>query len=734
MTETAAKPAATATGIDPFTLEIIKSKLDRAADEGCVALEMVAGSIPVAEAHDYIVGIYNPEGRLLAGGAGFMSVLPAAGRAIRHVIDTYSEDPGIEDGDVFFVNDPYVGAPHAPDAVMIQPCFFEGRLAGFVSAFVHLTDSGGLQPGGWHTEATESFQEGFQSAGIKIIEGGELRRDVWDTIVNQVRFPERVILDLRSIIAAGNVARERYLQIFARYGEETTRAATVELLDRSERLLRDRLAELPDGEWSGRLYFDYHGPKGEAVYPVQLTLRKQGQKLAFDYAGTHEQVGISINCAFGLSYGCTIGSLYHLLAWDIPINDGIERCITVEAPEGTLVNPRRPAPVSCATEAMAHILQNLSAMVASKMLSASPKYVDRATAPWGAHAGAQMFGLDQGYNFVTEATSDLFASSAGAQSFKDGVDVGGEMAAPTTRVPNTETSELYFPARFLYKRIVPDSGGAGKYRGGAIIEWAVVPHETPMHSFTANMFSGRGVTFPQAQGIYGGLPGCTTDYVQFRGANVADFPADRSATSGEEDMVRFGVTEIGAGDIMYLRTGGGGGFGDPLDRDPERVAVDVRDGFVSERAAADVYGVALGDGGAVDRDETEQLRLAARRRRLGGNDPDRVPEDGPPPEPGERPLGGCLHVVDGGASHAVVRCTRCGHELCAADEDWKEHAVGRDAPLAEAGPVHRDTGECLLREYVCPGCATLLDAAITRAEDATLHDRVFSWPDLEAAK
>jgi N-methylhydantoinase B len=717
--------------VDPFTLEIIKSKLDRAADEGCLALEMAAGSIVVAEAHDYIVALYTPDGYLLAGGAGFVSVLPAVGLAIRHVIATYGEDPGIQEGDIYYVNDPYVGAMHAPDALMIQPCYFQGELVGFVSSFVHLTDSGGLQPGGWHTEATERYQEGFQTAGLKIAEKGRLRRDVWDSLVNQVRFPERVILDLRSTFAACNVARASYLRIFESYGRDTTLTACRELLDRSARLLRERLSELPDGRWSARLYFDYHGTKGEAVFPIQLTLTKHGERMSFDFAGTHDQVQMSINSAFPLTYGCTIGPLYSMLTWDMPINEGINRCIEVTAPEGCMVNPKRPAAVSCSTESMAHIIQNLSAMVASKMLSTSRKYAHRATAAWGAHAGAQLFGVDSKFNFVTEATSDLFACSAGAQSFKDGADVGGEMAALTTRVPNTETSELYFPGLFLYKRIVPDSGGPGKFRGGTIVEWAIKPHGTPAHNFGANMFSGRGVTFPQAQGLFGGLPGCTTDYVQFRNSNSAEFPGNRTETTGQETYTRMGFSQIEANDIMYLRTGGGGGFGDPLERDPAAVLRDVVASYVSPESARSVYGVALDpDGKGVDEAATSALRTTMRRNRIGNGSP--LADTGAAVALTDRPLGGYLQIAGNGAD-AQVQCTNCGTKLCPASADWKDHVVRNIVVLAVAGPVHRDNGEAVLRQHVCPSCATLLDAELARPNDAILHDRVTAWPASRSA-
>lgn len=715
--------------VDPFTLEIIKSKLDRAADEGCVALEKAAGSIVVAEAHDYIVGIYTADGHLLAGGAGFVSVLPTVGRAIRHVIANYGEDPGINDGDIYYVNDPYVGAPHAPDALMIQPCFFNGEKVGFVSSFIHLTDSGGMQPGGWHTEATECYQEGFQTQGIKIAENGKLKRDVWDSLVNQVRIPERVMLDLRSTFAACNVARSSFLAIFDAYGRDTTLAACDELLDRSERLLRERLRELPDGQWSQRLYFDYHGSRGEAVYPVQLTLRKEADNLHFDFTGTHDQVEMSINCAFGMSSGCVIGPLYCLLAPDFPINDGLNRCVDVTAPEGCLVNPRRPAAVSCSTESMAHIIQNLSAMVMSKMLATSPKYAHRATAAWGAHAGAQMFGLDQHFNFVTEATSDLFGCAAGAQSYKDGVDVGGEMAALTTRIPNTETSELYFPGLFLYKRIVPDSGGPGKYRGGAIIEWAVKPHGTPANNFGANMFAGRGVTFPQAQGLFGGLPGCTTDYVQFRNSNAADFPCSREETTGQQSHTRMGFAHFEADDIMYLRTGGGGGYGDPLDRDAVAVLRDVIAGYVSVAAARDVYGVIVDPSGAdVDDLATADRRRALRQRRLDASAVAEAVATATAVSLTDKPLGGYLQVT-ADPHGAYIQCTHCGTRLCADSEDWKDHAIRNIVPLREAGPVHYDSGEAIIRQHVCPGCATLLDSEVARQDDAVLHDRVFAWPE-----
>ena len=235
--------------MDPVTFELIRHKLLRVTDETIIALENVSGSPITNEGHDMMASLYLPNGDLMVGGVGFLHHLTSAAQAVKHVIASFSEDPGINEDDVYFFNDSYTAALHPPDVYMISPIHFEGELTGFVANFVHVTDIGAVDPGGFSPNAVDNYQEGFQTKGLKIVEGGKLRKDVVETFLNMVRDPGMTQLDMKSQLAANHVAKQRMKRIYGDYGVETVHGVADELIKQSERLVRERLRELPDGTW-----------------------------------------------------------------------------------------------------------------------------------------------------------------------------------------------------------------------------------------------------------------------------------------------------------------------------------------------------------------------------------------------------------------------------------------------------------------------------------------------------
>ncbi len=708
------------TAIDPVTFQIIRHKLLQVIEEAIIALENVSGSPITNEGHDMMVSLYKADGGLMVGGVGFLHHLTSASQAVKHVIANFSENPGIFEGDVYFFNDSYTAALHPPDVYLISPIFFAGELTGFVANFVHVTDIGAIDPGGFSPNATESYHEGFQTKGLKIIERGVMRKDVVETFLNMVRDPGMTQLDMKSQLAANFVAKERMDKLYRDYGVETVTAVSEALIEQSEYLVRQRLRELPDGVWRAREYIDLHDG---STLVVQLSTIKESDTLVYDFTGSSPQSPVGVNCCYWASWGALFAPIFPLLAWDVTWNDGVTRPIQMIAPEASVVNCQRPAPISIATVGTIQIVNNLSTLALSKMMGASEKYKERATAVWhGSHAHIETHGLNASGEFFVAPLTDTFAGSGGARAQKDGVDMGGEIPNVVSRWANVESQELNTPLLYLYRRPVPDSGGPGKFRGGVCHEYAFTPNRLGAMPMGLTLF-GKGTRAPMSLGIFGGYPGCNVGYATFRDGNVTELPYSRQSTTGRSvEEIQWGSVHLPAGDIQYIRFMGGGGYGDPIDRDPAAVQDDLLLGLVTEPAAREIYGVVM-DGTAVDRAATTTRRAAIRAARLGREvDPSclsriEVPASG-------RRINEYLQQTESGST----QCTWCGHIVAPTGADWKDHAELRREDIARAGPLRAAGQGYHLLEAFCPHCATLLDTDIALGDDPPLQDRIIHWP------
>ncbi|MGH7907133.1 MAG: hydantoinase B/oxoprolinase family protein [Candidatus Binataceae bacterium] len=712
------------TNVDPVTFEIIRHRLNQVIEEAIVALENVSGSPITNEGHDMMVSLYRADGGLMVGGVGFLHHLTSAAQAVKHIVASYIDDPGIEEDDVFMLNDSYTAALHPPDVYLISPIHSAGRLTGFVSNFVHVTDIGAIDPGGFSPNSRESFQEGFVTQGLKIVERGKRRRDVIETFLRNVRDPGMTGLDLKSQLAANHVAKERMVKLYSDYGTEVVDYVSDELMRQSERLLRERLSELPNGVWRARQYIDM--PEG--LYRVELAATKEGDTLTYDFTGTDPQIDRGVNCCYWASWGGIFAPIFPLLAWDITWNEGITRPIRIVAPEGTLVNCVRPAPISAATTGMVQICNNLSVNVISRMLGATKKYRQRATAVWhGSHLAPIVSGLDKHKEYFLTLLTDTFAGAAGARAFADGVDNGGEIPNVVSRWANAETEELHRAMMYLYRGPVTDSAGAGKYRGGVNHEFALTPHETGLGYFKLGLTS-KGLKVPLSLGIFGGLPGCTISQTIFRNANVSEMPSSLEETRGERvEPIHWGDYEVRDGDIVHIRFQGGGGYGDPIDREPERTLHDIQIEAVSIGAARDIYGVVLDEKNErIDEAATSRRRAAIRAERLGRPVAEKYFQRGKITE-SHQPLGEYIQKT-GDQKTGYVQCTWCGHQLARAAERWKDRAVRKSLPMSAAGRFHDSAENLVMRQFYCPECATMLDVEVVLESDPPLYDDVRSWP------
>jgi len=599
--------------MDPVTFSIIRHRLFRVVEEAVITLKHVSGSAITNEGHDLMVSLYQADGSLLMGGVGFLHHLTSAAEACKAIIRKFKDRIG--EGDLFLLNDPYTAALHTSDIYLVSPIHHGGRLVAWSACFVHVSDIGAMNPGGFAPDAQDIFTEGFSSPGIKLVDRGELRQDVWDTILNMVRSPEMVALDLRSMIACNNVARARMVALIDKYGAPIVDAACKILIDQSEARLRERLRELPDGHWQSRQYLEV---KGE-IYKVLLTMTKSDDTLTFDFTGSSPQSKYSVNCSKWASLGGLFAPLFPLLCYDIVWNEGVIKPITMIAPEGSIVNCSRPAPVSVATVGAIQSVNNAACSTIGKMLAASDKYADEATAVWHAnHFAIFMFGNNQRGRLAIGILTETFAGAGGARTFADGVDIGGEIPNPISRMANVETIEAQFPIRYLFRRRLRDSGGPGQYRGGAGGEMAIVAHDAPDGGIHY-VVSGKGTKFPQSEGLGGGYPGGVNDYVWVRAPqemhNGDRFAQSLDTIPGDREPISWGVFPLMGNDALYVRWNGGGGIGDPRDRPAEKVLADIEAGLISEQAACDVYGI-VHRARALDEAATKTKRTALRQARL----------------------------------------------------------------------------------------------------------------------
>jgi N-methylhydantoinase B len=598
--------------IDPITFEIVRHRLFRVVEEAVITLKHVSGSPTTNEGHDLMVSLYSAEGELLMGGVGFLHHLSSAAEACKAIKRRFAGRIG--EGDIFLLNDPYTAALHTSDVYLIAPIHFEGALVAWSACFVHVNDIGAMNPGGFCPEARDIFTEGFSSPGIRLVQRGELCADVFETILNMVRSPEMVALDLRSMIACNNVAGERMRALYARYGTATVAEIGATLVRRSEALLRERLRSLPDGRWHACQYMDVEGRPLE----IRLAMTKRADGLVFDFTGSSGEVDRGVNCTRWAAWGGLLAPLYPLLCHDIAWNEGLLRPISMLAPEGSIVNCRRPAPVSIATTAAVQAVNNASLICLSKMLAASPAHAREATAVWhGSHLCLYLFARNRRGRPVIGSTTETFGGSGGARWGRDGIDIGGEIPNPISRMANVETNEALFPIRYLFRRRLCDSGGAGEFRGGTGGEYAIVPHGAA-DGTVGLVVSGKGVEFPMGHGLAGGYPGAPGRYVIAREAQAPGAPPALALgeLAGRHETVSWGVYTLAERDALYVRWNGAGGVGDPLARDPARVAADVATGVVSPEAARALYGVVLANDGAIEAAATERARAAIRAARL----------------------------------------------------------------------------------------------------------------------
>lgn len=707
-TLTATEPVAAAVTVDPITFEVVRNRLSAITEEQAITLKAVSGSPVVTDATDFNVGTYLADGEIVTMGPQVLFHSGSMASVVRNIVADRSVDPGIREGDMFILNNPYKGALHQQDVSIVAPVFYRGERVAWVGACAHQIDMGGMNFGSWGIGAHTVHQEAVLMSGVRIVEGGEIRTDIWDMLLGMTRMPLAVGLDLKAMIAANNVASRRLVELFDRYGlAEVQRVMELEI-EHSEEQLRETLRALPDGVYRGQDFLEHDGHT-DALYEFRLEVRKTGDRLVFDFTGTSDQAPGFINCSWSGMLAGVFTALLPTLAPTLRWNEGLLRVIEIEAPEGIVCNASFPAPVSGATISATWVVTNVALQALSRLAATSPATLADATAVTKGSMSAFVIngvgrdGAPYG-NFLLDST----AGGGGAYADHDGLDGSGDFCVPRPAITNVESHEATGPILFLYRNLLSDTGGPGRHRGGVTVGLAITPHDV---DHLNGMIVGHGVEVPNSLGLFGGLEASCNRNAKLH----ADGASPVGRISGAHDLASWGGrTEqfdakpgffgIDAGDVIAYSFQGGGGWGDPIDRDPAAVADDVRDGFVSVESAREIYGVVLAEDGAVEVDATAERRREIRQSRVAGAVDEPVDE--------QLPAGAVALTPDVHQVGSEVR-TRAGAVL-GTPTDWVSGTVRRVVDPAAHGPYLRLHDELELREYLCPLSGRLLWSAVAR--------------------
>ena len=606
----------TTENIDPVTFEILSHRLHQIAKEMGTTLERVGGTVNTTQQHDYMASLYRPNGDILATGESMPWHVACGGFTVKRILERFENEEGIYPDDVFLLNDPYLSAIHQSDMYMVAPHHYEGRLTSWSASFVHVMDIGAMSPGGNSPGATEICQEGVRIPGLKLVEQGRFRRDVFEMITCMTRQPMMVGLDLKSELAGNNVAKQRMHEMVAQYGWELIDTVSLEMIRYSEAALRRRITQLPDGEWRAETTIQ---TGSQFVSRIVVTLRKRGDTLIFDFTGTDEQAKVGINLPYHATFGACYDAVIMTMAYDLPKNHGQFRPIELVAPPGTLVNVQYPAPVSLNTTSGGAAAKFVARAAMIQMLATDKTWRKEVM---GLNSGSRLVrtaGLNQrGVPYVSGLAQGAI-SGDGARATRDGNDTGG---GGYMSCPNVEWAERNFPLLFLFRRHIKDGAGAGKFRGGAGAELAVTVHDSPEGKIRAVAYgvAGFGNT---GRGGGGGYPGAPSLLIHFEGTKLEEqlaagkYPQNITEFGGTPKLLAYCDFEIKTNDVLFYRLDNGGGFGDPLEREPEAVLNDVQSEVVSMECARDLYGVVLKDDAEhVDQEATRQLRARMKARRL----------------------------------------------------------------------------------------------------------------------
>jgi N-methylhydantoinase B len=714
----------TAQAYDPVLSQVIQRRLEVVCEEAAITLNRTSGSPIVTEANDFSTSLVSTEGDVIAFSSYLAPHFVSAMNAIRDVLRTV--DPStVEPGDHFAANDPSTVEPlHSADPSVITPIFAGGELAAWAYSSVHVLDIGGLTAGGWIPGAYDRFGEGFVFPLTKIVSRGQWDEKFVQLYLANVRMPES-LNDLRSSVAANNTAASRLEEVFGRYGADTVRAYADTNIRLSEERARERIGALPDGSYTAIDWVEYDGHGVETLSRISVTVTVRGDELLIDLSDSPPEANCFVNTTRAALLGWIFGDVIRALLPDLPINAGVHKPLRVVMPEpGTMLNPSKFAATSAGhMEAGTKVMRAFHCALHKAVgLSDAPEIRGRSAglggnvAPHNVVSGVNDAGIPEVW-----VSFDSLGTGLGAQANVDGRDCGCYEDMTGSQMLDIELEETASILHF-YRRLCPNSGGHGFRRGGLGVDsaWQL----QGMQSSQLTVFSNNTRVPSHAPG--GGFPGGGTGNVVFSDGVGGGSPTDLGVRLRELELdvgerLPSHATNLALGpkDVMRTYGAGGSGLGDPLFREPWRVADDLENDVITADIAPSVYGVVIAANGTVDEDATVERRRAIRAERLGA-DPRREPA---PMEEYRSPL----RVDDSDGSPSFC-CNHCESTIGLVSENWKLNASSRSWPIVERarelGANVRPTValQLLLWEFYCPSCGTLLEVAVYEEGEQPLHD------------
>ncbi|SDF13459.1 hydantoinase B/oxoprolinase family protein [Thalassobaculum litoreum] len=575
--------------IDPVTLAVLNGRLEQIADEMDATLFRSAFNPIIAEAHDASHGLYHAETgeTLVQGKSGLPIFVGAMAFAVKTVIDKAVRDGGLEEGDVYIFNDPYDGGTHLSDFRLVQPIFRDGKVFCYLASVGHYHDVGGNVPGNYNPAATESFQEGFLMPPVKLFEAGRFRQDVVDILQANSRLPNSLYGDLNGQINALKLGEGRLRDLLDEYGDATVATAFEELKSRAATLMRAQIASLPDGTYRAKDFLDNDGIVDEAL-PLELAITVSGEKLTLDFTGSAPPCLGPVNIARSTTVAACYVAMKHIFQ-EVPANAGVLEPIEFVIPENSILAAKAPRPVGGYTETILRLID----LSFQALAQAAPERVNGCA--YGTINALSLAGYrrEDGRRWVMFS---FFGGGHGGHPEGDGLNHGNAPISTAT-IPPLEILEAAYPVMFRQWALREDSGGPGRNRGGL---GAVYEIELLEEKADAFLFGERGRYAPP--GVVGG---------EAAAMNRFTYPAGPDGGEAHPPMASKMVgIKLAKGQSVLLETPGGGGYGPPVEREPARVAEDVRLGYVSVASARDRYRVVVAADGTLDEQATSELRAA----------------------------------------------------------------------------------------------------------------------------
>lgn len=574
-------------GADAVLTSVIASRLKTIGQRMGVVVERSARSPLLVEGRDFSLGIYDNDGTLIEQ----TEYIPVLGYAttpgMRAIARTFGHN--VREGDVILHNDPYTGGNQLSDWKVTKPVFHEGTHFAWVVIAAHQADVGGAVPGSYNPNATDLWQEGLRITPLKLYDGGVRRDDVWDFVFGNVRL-DVVADDVTAMIGACTVGERELKALVARYGLETFQTAVCGLLDAAEQSARSVISRIKDGTYRAEWYVNDDGIDHEGRWTIRVAVTVDGDHIVFDFEGTDPQAAGYINAPLAVTLSSVMITFFMIADQELPHNDGIMRCVEIRAPEGSVINPRYPAPSGFGN----HLSDQIAAVIMLALAEAVP---ERVTACWNHLLATIVSGWNSraGAPYV-DILINACKGGGGGTYGADGYDhIGLITSGGAIAAQDPEMFEVVNP-HFLHKyEYLQDSAGPGRWRGGLGVETVF---EFTDSGIQASVFGDGGTPEMAAFGILGGKPGMP---------NLVElmYPDGRVYRPRLKDL----ISDIPAGTIYRQVAGGGGGYGDPHERPAERVLEEVRYGTISLESARDDYGVVIDpESWTIDAEATARLR------------------------------------------------------------------------------------------------------------------------------